>query len=888
MVAIVFAIGSGTLLFSQEDEAGTLDFLRGMGVSPRSLVNAKLLAGLVCMIVLVGLTAAIGWQSPATPDLESSSLMIAVTSFGAGLVVLLWTSLWSMTLRRELPTVCCGVLGVLLLKPFIEGLEETGLLVVFGVLAIGQGLLCQAVASRWIGTSDWRFWITRKTTVSDNQSVPGRDSKNSLAARFDGESRRFSITVGSTITVGVVLLLLRMLLLPRSSAVALPEAIQLKWSLLVCAMLGWWPVRLELRTAQPLSRKDVGNWRQQLAAGSIPWLLLWWLLSLGLLYAYRADGDFGGDLSFVLRFFRDAVLPWSIVAFGSLRLLARFCSGGWLAWPLSVVPLGIGWCVWWLLAMFGEPAWMGLMIVGAMFNAASWWHWRVTRWGRPMWLANLTATAGPIVCVVLLLGFLNWWRVAEIPNDWTGDAKIEPLPALTAAEERQLAGQRSRLYALAEMVSPAPTSRSLNGKEMPCFNDDWTTIDGTGSWSEMTEATRRWVESNEPAIRAALSWQLNSQEENTEPIATNVPADFDRPPAASFLTNAGATRSRILWVLAARRCEEAGELDDAWRFHRLVFEADRRLLTREASQYYEQAIHQFWHYERLVVWVWHPQQTGERLRHAISEILADGENTLPPEVILPSEFRRFRDAHSGPAETDRDALGNWSWERWLLSRLCPAESQREKRVIDGLEAAHQAAFADLRPLTRKLSATWKQPANESQSTRGAVRPIWLIPLSPKFLGAGVPWVRGIAKELIAKTPKLNFPPRNPPSSRQWEAITQFRSTENQRRVLLLFMAQRAFKLDHQRPPKSADELVPAYLPQRPIVVVSGEDLWTISQRLPDPSLFTPSAPDASPRVPTVHPALQSRHWRWSVRDNLQETRVEISWTSPPRLIFVSY
>ena len=890
MVAIVFAIGSGTLLFAQEDEAGTLDFLRGMGVSPRSLVNAKLMAGLVCLFVLVSLTAAIGWQSPATPDLESSNLMISVSSFGAGLVVLLWTSLWSMTLRRELPTVCCGVLGVLLLKPFVEGLQEIGLLLVFVVVASGEWLLCQVVASRWIGTGNWRFWISGKSPAAEDQPVHVGDFKSFLATHFVGESRRFRITVGSVMLLGILSLLLRMTLLPRSSTVAQPEAIQLKWTLLVCALLGWWPVRLERRAAQP---QALGNWRQRLESGSIPWLLLWWLLSLVLLPAYRADdSSFGVELSLVLRFFRDAVLPWSIVTFGSLRLMARLCAGRWLAWPLSVVPLGISWSVWWLLVMFGEPAWMGLLILGASFHAASWWQWRVTQWGRPMWQANLSAAAGPIVCLVLLLGFLNWWRVAEIPNDWTGGVKIEPRPALTAAEERQLAGQRSRLYALAEMVSPAPMTRMPDGKEMPCFNDDWLAIDGTGSWSNMTEATRRWVESNETAIRAALNWQNHSPENNTESTSPDVPAEFDQPPAVSFWTNAGSSRAQFVWLLAARRCEEAGELDDAWRLHRLVFEADRKLLTREPSQYYHYVIRQFWDYERLAVWVGHPQQTSVRLRQAIADLLSDGENALPPEVMLSSEFQRFRDAHRGSAETDRDALGNWSWEGWLLSRLCPAESQREQRVIDGLEAAHQVAFAELRPLTRKLSASWKQPAGESQSSVGAFRPTWLIPQSPKFIGVGIPWVRGSAVELIAKTPRLNFPKREPSSSRQWEAITGFRSTEDQRRAHLLFMAQRAFELDHQRPPKSADELVPAYLPQRPVAVFSGEDMWAVSQRpreQPTPPDVTPTnSQDATPGVPAIPPAMQHFHWRSLVRDNLQETHLEISLTNTPRLIFVSY
>ena len=147
-------------------------------------------------------------------------------------------------------------------------------------------------------------------------------------------------------------------------------------------------------------------------------------------------------------------------------------------------------------------------------------------------------------------------------------------------------------------------------------------------------------------------------------------------------------------------------------------------------------------------------------------------------------------------------------------------------------------------------------------------------------------------ELIAKTPRLKFPKSEPSSRTHWDALTQFRSTENQRRALLLFMAQRAFELDHQRPPKSADELVPAYLPQRPVTVFSGEDMWAISQRpreQPTPPDVSPTnSQDVTPGVPAIPPATQAFHWRWLVRDNLQETHLEISLTNTPRLIFVLY
>src|SRR5206468_127382 len=116
-------------------------------------------------------------------------------------------------------------------------------------------------------------------------------------------------------------------------------------------------------------------------------------------------------------------------------------------------------------------------------------------------------------------------------------------------------------------------------------------------------------------------------------------------------------------------------------------------------------------------------------------------------------------AHASRAGSDRNALGEWSWEQWLFRRLCPAESQREQRMIDGLEAAHLAAFAELRPLTPDLSATWKPSAQDSASPVKVTRPAFLIPSYSRFLssGDGVPWVRGRAADLIAKTPRLNAP-----------------------------------------------------------------------------------------------------------------------------------
>ncbi|MBC7821266.1 MAG: hypothetical protein IAG10_30635, partial [Planctomycetaceae bacterium] len=383
LVAIVFAIGSGTMLFSQEDETGTLDFLRGMGVSPCSLVNAKLTAGLACMILLVGGTAAIGWQPPSAPEMTAGRIMVSVTSCGAGLVVLLWTSLWSMAIRRELPTVCCGLLGALLLKPFVEAWDETGLLLLFGVFASGLWLLCQVAALRWMGTGGWWWQTNGGATASDDSPERIQDSTNALPNLFDRETRIVAITAGSTIVIGVVLWLLMMMWWTRSSrAGRWPETLELVWSMLLSGVMGWLPVRLERREAQRQSRAHLRNWRHALATGPIAWLLLWWLLSLGLMCGYRSQTTFVADLSLTLRFFRDELLPWSILTFGSIRLMARLCSGGWLTWPLSVLALGVGWCAWWLLAMLGEPAWLGLLMIGALFSGAGWWQRQATQRGR--------------------------------------------------------------------------------------------------------------------------------------------------------------------------------------------------------------------------------------------------------------------------------------------------------------------------------------------------------------------------------------------------------------------------------------------------------------------------------------------------------------------------
>lgn len=884
LVAIVFAIGSGALLFSQEDESGTLDFLRGMGVSPRALVNAKLTAGLVSMILLGGGTAAIGWRPPSAPEMSSGRVVLTVMSCGTGLVVLLWTSLCSMAIRRELPTVCCGLLGALLLKPFIDNWDEMGLLVLLGVLASGLWLLCQVAASRWMGTGGWWWQTTREATVSNASTELAHDNGTiSSPTHFGSASKTIPVAFGSTILAGIVLWLLMMMWWPHSSrAGRWPETLELVWSMLVGSVLGWWPVRLERGEPQPLNRASVRNWRHEFANGPIPWLLVWWLLSLGLMCGYRSDTSFESSLATTFRFFRDEVLPWSILAFSSFRLMARWCSGRWMTWPLSVVPLGVGWCVWWLLAMLGEPAWWGLLMIGALFTGASWCQWQLTQRGRSVWRANLCSAGGTVGVLLLCWGFLNWWRVAEIPNDWVGATKPTPLPTQSDAEAHDWAARRAELAALIAMVQPAPLLRWTDGRDFPCFNNDWNIIDGRQTWSDVSKPTLQWVESNESAINEALNWSPTSRW-SAHNSQTDNRRSRTKGSVATDLTTEHLRSNSNLWLLAARRCEHAEQLDEAWRLHRLGFHASRQLMTPEPTQYHRHVLNQYWHYERLAVWVWHPQQTSERLKQAIAEVLADGENTPPPEVILPHEFRRFRDSQRVHADTDRTTLGDWSWERWLFRRLCPAEFRREQRMIDGLEAAHLVAFADLRPLTRDLSAHWNQPAPDSPPPVNVVRPTWLIP-SSRVPGIGVPWVRGPASERIARTPRLNFPRNtkgtvNAAYGQEWEAaVIQFLSAEGQRRALLLFMAQRAFELEHQRPPKSADELVPAYLPQHPVTVVSGVDLWTLSQKPRNPLW---------PNDPTDPPARQAFHWRTIARESPSDIRLEISWTTRPHLVFVS-
>ena len=98
------------------------------------------------------------------------------------------------------------------------------------------------------------------------------------------------------------------------------------------------------------------------------------------------------------------------------------------------------------------------------------------------------------------------------------------------------------------------------------------------------------------------------------------------------------------------------------------------------------------------------------------------------------------------------------------------------------------------------------------------------------------------------------------------------------------MAQRAFEMDHQRPPNSSDELVPDYLPQRPVSLLTGGDLWSLNQQRKNAIPANPNVLAPVPTVPTEHPAVDYFHWGRMIREAPNDVAVEVNWNTPSRLI----
>lgn len=815
LVAILFSIGSGTLLFSQETELGTLDFLRGMGISPRRVVNAKLLAGSVSLVLLAMAIAFGSWQPALTSELPVSRLMLGLMSCGMGLTVLLWTSLWSMTIRRELPTVVGGLGGVLLLKPFVDQWSELGLLTFLGVVALGLLLLCQAAAASWMN-SERRWWFLGAPASSDRatKSVSVGGWKQAIGVGVG--SKRDSIVIGSTIAVGIGLWLLLMLCFTQATrAGQWPTTLEMIWSMVIGAMLGWWP----LRSARSDNREPL----RPLAAwlSPAPWLLVWWLLSMGLWCAYRTQISF--DLAFAecLQMFRGEVLPWSIVTVSVFRWSARLCAARWWTWPLALLPLGASWSVWWLAALLGEPAWLGLLMMSLLFEGMSVWHWQTIRRGRSLRRANLFAISGTVGLLAVSWGLFNDWRVAEVPLDWTGGSPPAPLPAPTDAEIRELSQQRAVLLSLLAQVQTAPNVTWPDGREVQCFHNDWRVIDGDKPWSDVTEPTRRWVERHEELLATAL--RGNSTSPTTEDSRLATTSDFVWPSQLVVI------QFQRLLDLAARRSEQQGQLDDVWRLQRVGVWTSQLQDWRDPTTHHTQGNELSVTYRQFDSWIAHPKQTSPRLKQAIADVLADGDRVALPEVLLPRLYEQVRKTHRQFADSDFTPDGNWSWERWLFRRLCPSEQRREDRIFNGLEGANHAALASLRPVSSSLSATRKAHVTDhSPPIPPRRRPFWLVSFAPKILGTGITSDQGAVADLMARTPRLQFPKKD--SSLTWSrADISFLSVENQRRNLLLSLALRAFELDHRRAATSTAELVPDYLPQQPVEVASGRDLWKLRQ-----------------------------------------------------------
>jgi hypothetical protein len=877
LVGGVFAIGCGAALFSQEHEMRTLDFLRGMGVAPRRLLNAKLITAAVGLLFLVTLATVIRFRPPSAPELLLGDVILAAVSLGVGGVLLLWTSLWSMIVRRELLTVCCGLGGAVLLKPFLDHLSENGFLLFCGVTSIGLWLMCQAAAMRWMGSDERPRW-----TLPFMKSSPLDVEPTAVTSETD-QQPAIAACDKITIVVGIVLLIVLSLFLgwpPSSKATVWLEWFVACWSTVVGAVLGWLPVRREV--CGESSHRPTGHVRNEIGQVTlaIGWSLLWSALSMGLLGAAFRDMNSTDDFLELLGNGWEISLAWTLLAGCSTRLMARLCSARWPTWPLAVIPYGIGWSAWWLLAMTGGSAWLGWSLILALFGVASEWHRRAARQNWPIWKASSVAIGGLVGTLGLAWGGWCWWRVAEFPRDWTAGVKVTAPPELAIAHAQEVVRDRAELLRLAALISTAPiiTDPKNQPNDHPCFNADWLLMDGQQSWSGVSDLTRQWVENNDEAIAAALAWQANSSARDSNTADSTPPDRGDQPALKMFWSNADIGRCRPCWILAARRCEATGDLESAWRLHRLVFRVQELSNAMPDERQYDDAlVSRFWHYERLVPWIEHPAQTSLRLKSAIADVLTDGANLLPPEVMLAQKFRHERESHAARTASDLNSKGELLWERRLFRRLSLTESLREAALLDGLEAAHRVAFMELRPLSRDLSSSWR-----GSSENG----ITIAPNIPRLVGQsylslsgpkeGVAWVSGFATEYLAKTPRLRLlAPSHPFGA--WPGAKQFLKVEELRRVTLVSMAERAFELDHGRLPNSSDELVPAYLPQPPRTIMTGRDLVSLLQ----------SQRRAALEATDAHPAKRAnrlRLSRWIAGEEPSSIGVEIPVEQPPRLI----
>jgi hypothetical protein len=331
----------------------------------------------------------------------------------------------------------------------------------------------------------------------------------------------------------------------------------------------------------------------------------------------------------------------------------------------------------------------------------------------------------------------------------------------------------------------------LDTKSYNASDKAWQVAD----WSAADPEVRRWAEDHRSALAAWLP-------ANDRPDALLVqPKDMR---LSTRLDPAQQLRAYVrLALLEGSRLEQSDHLAGAWRMYRAALRASRHvgrhaaIIPRLIGSVFLRETR-----PRIDAWIDRPGMTPELLRRAMSDIEACRAMTSPASEMVRAEYFSARDSVNDtdlwPKLTDSGPYSRTDWTnqfsagRWAR-KVLRREPERSARVLRLVTAGYLAQCDRPLPLRARLLFPHSMIYARDAQTPRAVRAI-----SPEALESW--WKDSILSEL---TPFSNI-------------LQGYVDGENGTLDhFTLKMAERAFLIEHGRPPKTYGELLGPYLKMLP-------------------------------------------------------------------------
>lgn len=714
VMPVIYALGSGAMLFAAERETETYEFQRSLPVTAGRLAAGKAIYSLGSAVTMLVLAWLVGWalsgfQSPKPA--EQAWLWLSTTL--ALLEVFAWTVFFSLVLHRVLYAAILGPAAAFFLGPTLAYLlsrlspsllraigddyfATVPFRVLFTVLVLGADVW---LACRWF--RDARSWHAAADREAPTAARAGAEFATQAASRSSGRAFLYLLwhawhqTRGTMAMILIVAALLSAWLTiaftPAPIGPGSVDALARPWLLLVLvatlagSCLFWSDQSGESfryfaeRGVHPrrvwLSRQCLG------VAAVAAWAAV---ASVFLAVQTQIVGSHfhldlieeGWAVPPGYRISHEAVVLVSGV--GGLSVLC-YCVGQ--LWSLlmlrGVVALFLGLVSSYLLSMWAilmrvaeVPLWFSVLPIPLVLLWASWL--RAPDWvlERTTWRARLRLLGSlllPLLAVVLAVVGFRAWQIPVV-NPQLPLAGFQAPPSREAVGTALMYGEAAAaMLAVDERPGADPGAATPKGTS-PLAEDEAQAM-GERSVAQPAGDGRQaaGVQQFLAASRRAECWFATGREANQQ-AAQGVPASHVQ---AAFLATQRLPAMGDHLLAEAQRLQDKGRLDGAWELYAGLLRAAEQLNRRadyvqlSASQALEIKV-----LERLPQWAAAAQNTPDRVAAALQTLEAL-PGTQSPDAIPPG-LSSLMDQYIGARE-----LLDFSARAWKSNSV----ARRELRYI---------------------------------------------------------------------------------------------------------------------------------------------------------------------------------------------------------------